>query len=145
MGIFILDKLLKKSQNSWIIKLLIPWGEYGFLDFCDSKQKMIYCNSLAFRYFTISFFNLEILDLKVVPATFLLICFVCLKERICETRKNVFYFTLKFCSWDNQIFNISDIPMSWCHQMPMHETRNTFYWITCESKDSLMMKFGQFM
>ena len=33
--------------------------------------------------------------LKVVPTTFLLVCFVCLKERTCEKRKNVFYFTWK--------------------------------------------------
>ena len=33
--------------------------------------------------------------LKVVSATFLLVCFVCLKERTCETRNNVFYFTSK--------------------------------------------------
>ena len=35
------------------------------------------------------------MDLKVVSATFLLACFVCLKESTCETRKNVFYFTSK--------------------------------------------------
>ena len=34
-------------------------------------------------------------SLKVVSATFLLVCFVCLKERTYETRVNVFYFTLK--------------------------------------------------
>ena len=34
-------------------------------------------------------------SLKVVFTTFLLICFVCLKEGTCETRKNVFYFTSK--------------------------------------------------
>ena len=34
-------------------------------------------------------------SLKVVPATFLLVCFVCLKESICETRENAFYFILK--------------------------------------------------
>ena len=34
-------------------------------------------------------------NLKVVSATFVLVCFVCLKERTCETRKNVFYFTSK--------------------------------------------------
>ena len=34
-------------------------------------------------------------DLKVACATFLLLCFVNLKESICETRKNVSYFTLK--------------------------------------------------
>ena len=35
------------------------------------------------------------LHLKVMSATFLLVCFVCLKESTCETRKNVFYFTSK--------------------------------------------------
>ena len=33
--------------------------------------------------------------LKVVSATFLLVCFLRLKESTCETRKNVFYFTSK--------------------------------------------------
>ena len=33
--------------------------------------------------------------LKVVFAIFLLVCFVYLKERTCETRKNVFYFISK--------------------------------------------------
>ena len=31
--------------------------------------------------------------LKVVSTAFLLVCFICLKERTCEARKNVFYFT----------------------------------------------------
>ena len=35
------------------------------------------------------------LSLKVVSATFLLDCFVCLTESTCEKRKNAFYFTLK--------------------------------------------------
>ena len=35
------------------------------------------------------------LILKVVSATFLLVCFVCLKESTFETRKNAFYFTSK--------------------------------------------------
>ena len=34
-------------------------------------------------------------SLKVVSATFLLVCFVCLRESTCETRKNAFYFTSK--------------------------------------------------
>ena len=33
--------------------------------------------------------------LKFVSATFLLVCFICLKESTRETRKNVFYFTSK--------------------------------------------------
>ena len=39
--------------------------------------------------------------------------------------------------------NFSDIEMSWRHQMPKHETRNT-YWIL-GSKHGLVMKFGQLM
>ena len=33
--------------------------------------------------------------LKVVSAIFLLVCFVCLIESTCETRKKVFHFTSK--------------------------------------------------
>ena len=32
---------------------------------------------------------------KIVSATILLVCFVCLNESTCETKKNVFYFTSK--------------------------------------------------
>ena len=34
-------------------------------------------------------------ELKVVSAIVLLVCFACLKESTCETRKNAFYFTSK--------------------------------------------------
>ena len=34
-------------------------------------------------------------NLKVVSATFLVVCFVYLDERTCETKKHVFFFTLK--------------------------------------------------
>ena len=34
-------------------------------------------------------------SLKVMSATFLLLCFVCLTESTCKKRKNAFYFTLK--------------------------------------------------
>ena len=46
--------------------------------------------------------------LKVVSATFSLVCFLSLKESTWETRKNVFYFTSK------ALFV----------QMPKHKTRN---------------------
>ena len=39
--------------------------------------------------------NSSLQNLKVVSATFLLVYFVCLKESICETRRNAFYFTSK--------------------------------------------------
>ena len=45
--------------------------------------------------FYIYHFGLEKCLLKVVPTTFLLVCFECLKNSTCETRKNVFYFTSK--------------------------------------------------
>ena len=37
----------------------------------------------------------DLANLKAVSATFFLVCFVSLKDSTCETRKNVFYFTLK--------------------------------------------------
>ena len=60
-------------------------------------------------------------SLKVVSATFFQVRLACLTESTCEIRKNVFYFA-KF----------SGTQMSWRHQMPKHEARNTFYWITWE-------------
>ena len=43
----------------------------------------------------------------------------------------LFHFKSSSRSWDNNTFNILDTQMSWCHQMPKHETWNT-YWITWE-------------
>ena len=57
--------------------------------------------------------------LKVVSATFLLVCFSSLEESTYEIWKNVFYFTSNV--------NILDIQISRRHQMPKHKTRNTFY------------------
>ena len=50
--------------------------------------------------------------LKVLSATFLLVCFLCLQESTCETRKNVFYFTSKaLFVLEISNFNFSDIQM----------------------------------
>ena len=74
----------------------------------------------------------KILLLKVVFARLLLVCFVCLKDATCEKRKNVFYSTAKAHSVLVVIeFDFSNIQMS-CHQMPKHETLNTFSGITWE-------------
>ena len=82
---------------------------------------------------------------KVVFTTFLLVCIVCLKESTCKLRKLFFISLWKLFSFFRlSNFKFSDIQMSWRHQMPKHETRNTFYWITWEV-NSLVMKFGQFM
>ena len=54
-------------------------------------------------------------------------------ESSCETRKNVFSFTLKAPFVLKIIkFIFSSIQMSWYHLMPMHEAGNTFYWINWE-------------
>ena len=53
-----------------------------------------------------------LLSLKVVSATFLLVCFLSLKESTCQTKKNVSYFTSKaFCS-DQILFSYSNVMMS---------------------------------
>ena len=43
----------------------------------------------------LSFPLVDAICLKVVPATFLLVCFLSLNKGTCETRKNAFYFILK--------------------------------------------------
>ena len=89
---------------------------FFFQEYC---LKHMHCNKTQFPlkglflfiYLFIYFlFNLSIIDdkntirnafistnvtLKIVSATFLLVCLVCLKDSIRETRKNVFYFTSK--------------------------------------------------
>ena len=52
--------------------------------------------------------------LKVVSATFLLVCFVSLKESTFETRKCfLFHFVSCFCSEDNQILTFQILK---CHE-----------------------------
>ena len=107
-----------------------------------------YLKTLQTFYFFKVFYIIRLLksviSLKVVSATFLIFCFVCLKESTCETRKNVFYLTSKALFVLEIIFNFPDIQMSGRHQMPKHETRNTRNTrITWEVKHSLVMKFGQ--
>ena len=84
---------------------------------------------------------------KVVSATFLLVCFVCLKESTCETRK-IFFVSLRelfsFFFFGSNL-NFSDIQTSWRHQMPKHETRKNILMNNVGSKLSLLMKFGRFL
>ena len=44
-------------------------------------------------------------SLKTVSATFLLVCFVCLKESTLEARKKIIFCHIEspICSWDNEI------------------------------------------
>ena len=77
--------------------------------------------------------NLSFL-LKVVSATILLFCFLSLKERTCQTRKNVFYSTSKGLFVLERISSSRnlDFQILWRHQMPKHKTKSIFYWITYE-------------
>ena len=60
--------------------------------------------------------------------TRIVVCFLFLKDRTCERSENIFYVTSKTLFY----FTFSDIQISWHHQMPKHETQNTFHLITWE-------------
>ena len=72
--------------------------------------------------------------LQAVSTTFLLVCFVSLKESTCETRKNVFYFTSKALFVLAIIkFHFFQIFMkySWdIHEMSWMMSSNVQAWIT---------------
>ena len=66
--------------------------------------------------------------LKVVTATFLLVCFSSLSEAEHLWNKEkcfLFHFERSFRSWDNH-FNFLDIQMSWRHQMPNMKHKTNF-------------------
>ena len=87
--------------------------------------------------------KIKIVSLKVVFTTFLLVCFLCLKENTCELGKMLLlHFKSSFFSRKPN-FRFLDIQILWCYQVPKHKTRNTFYWIN-RSKHSLLVKLGQF-
>ena len=58
---------------------------------------------------------------RFMAPTFLLVCFLSLKETTCQTRKKLLLFSRK------SEFRTLDVQISWCHQMPKHKNRNTFY------------------
>ena len=82
--------------------------------------------------------------LKVVPTTFLLVCFACLKESTCGTWKNAYFtskalFILEIIKY--QIFRNSNVMTSLNAQAwnTKHISLNKL-----GSKHSLVMKFGRF-
>ena len=84
--------------------------------------------------------------LKVVSATFLLVCFLSLNKSTCQCRKNVFYFTskalfvLKKIKFQNSTFsNVMASSNAW-PQNKKHISLNNL-----GSKYILLMNFGQFM
>ena len=85
-------------------------------------------------------------SLKAVSATFLVVCFVCLTDSTCETRKNVFYFTTK------ALFVLEVIKFSLFRYSNIMTSSNVQTWNTKHillnnvgSKHSLLMKFSQLM
>ena len=86
-----------------------------------------------YGHFSHIVFYLVYKHLKVVSVTFLLVCFVSLKESPCETRKMIFPLFRKLVLYLEQTnFNFSDVKTSWRHRMHKLETRNIFYYITWE-------------
>ena len=86
------------------------------------------------------------MHLKVASATFLLVCFLSLKESFCETMKNVFYFSSKALFVLEKIkvlnFRYSNIMTS-----SNAKAQNKKYILlnNLRSKHSLSVKLGQFM
>ena len=84
--------------------------------------------------------------LKVVSATFVLVCFLSLNESTFQTRKNVFYFTskalfvLEKIKFQNSAFSNFMTSSNASAQNKKYISLNNL-----GSKYSLLMKFGQFM
>ena len=83
---FIIAKLLA-DQNLFFLKILL-------LN-CQFSDGSHYTFIIQLQTHGINNLGVKKVTLKVVSTTFLLVCFVRLKESTCETRKNVFYFNSK--------------------------------------------------
>ena len=78
----------------------------------------------------------DLLLLKVVSTTFLLVCFLSLNECTCQTRENDFYFNLK------ALFILEKIKFYYFRFSNFEHQQNKK---NLGSKHGLLMKFGQFM
>ena len=86
--------------------------------FFKSLESFAYCLSLS-------------ASLKVVSATFVLVCFLTLNEVLLKLGKMLFISLQKLFSVSKKSnFRILRFQISWRHQMPKHTRRNTFHWIT---------------
>ena len=128
-----------------MIILLLDFSENCSFVCQDSVQGFYWNNNQATVH-AFTFYEKDInWSLKVVSTTFLLVCFVCLKEKTCETRENVFYFTSKVhFIRDNQILNFHIFK---CHDIIKCLSINAkpIFLNNLGGKHSLIMKFGQFM
>ena len=74
----------------------------------------------------------KMLDLLKGCVCYIFASLFCMSKREhLQNKEKRFLFHFK-CSSRQSTFNILDIQMSWRHQMPRHETQNTYYWITWE-------------
>ena len=97
--IFFLNEDLKKHEVYQCASTCFPHWIYAYV--------VLTLSFIMFQNGQTHFKNLAAfaaIFLKVVSSTLLLVCFVRLKGRTCETRKNVaINFKTSFRSWDNQI------------------------------------------
>ena len=85
------------------LKLKLPQNQVASLIWDGFRTQSIEKDRLELEHLNIKYVEVpknmthlfQPLGLKVVPATFLLVCFVCLKEGTFQARKNIFYLTSK--------------------------------------------------
>ena len=117
-----MKKIKKSYQKWWYIYLIsqvifiFPTQSYYNMNFITLPSSFItrfpWCFKGCVRYIFASLFCMS-------------------KREHLQNKEKRFLFHFK-CSSRQSTFNILDIQMSWRHQMPRHETRNTYYWITWE-------------
>ena len=72
---------------------LLPWDINLATKIASALSKRFYIMIITVTSNLVS--NNNLYNLKVVSATFLLVCFLDLNESTCQTRENVFHFTSK--------------------------------------------------
>ena len=96
-GLFNKADHLYAEPLTWYLYSIIPECSSVLICFrcllCTSLYLKSVRNKIKSNYSYID--QIKSISLKVVSATFSLVCFLSLKERFCETRKSVFYFTSK--------------------------------------------------
>ena len=105
-GLYVQENLLSKVRGIFFQKLANA-NDCFFLwtnkrNYFTVQQKChLFVIGTRSKYWL--FWRYTFISLRVVSATFLLVCFTCLKESTFETRKNLFHLESSFRSWDNQI------------------------------------------
>ena len=129
-----------KSLMAQVFNFLVLVVKFYFY---KGKYTLGYTCSQFYNFLKEFLHFLRLHVLKVVSATFMLVCFVSLKEGTCETRKNVFYFTSK------AHFILEIIKFQLFRYWNVMTSSDAQAWNTkhilldnLRSKHSLVMKFG---